>query len=80
LNPSNGLCLSAIHDRAFDQYLFTLSDDHRVVLSHNLKQTTDTFLREVFWTAEDQPIEMPERFRPDPVLMEKHRSKTLTAN
>ena len=37
LNPSNGLCLSAIHDKAFDSYLFSLTDDGRVVLSAALK-------------------------------------------
>lgn len=79
LNPSNGLCLSTIHDKAFDQYLFTLSDDHRVVLSHDLKQTTDTFLREVFWTVEDKPIELPERFAPDPTFIARHRMITLAS-
>jgi predicted restriction endonuclease len=33
LNPSNGLCLSAIHDRAFDKGLMTLSDDLKIVIS-----------------------------------------------
>ncbi|HST28689.1 MAG TPA: DNA (cytosine-5-)-methyltransferase, partial [Rudaea sp.] len=32
LNPSNGLCLSAIHDKAFDNYLFSLTNDSCVVL------------------------------------------------
>lgn len=79
LNPSNGLCLSAIHDKAFDQYLFTLSDDHRVVLSHSLKQTTDTFLREVFWAVEDKPIELPERFAPELSFIARHRMITLAS-
>lgn len=38
LNPSNGLCLSAIHDKAFDNHLFTLTDDWRIVLSAQLTQ------------------------------------------
>jgi len=80
LNPCNGLCLSAIHDKAFDHYLFTLSDDRRVVLSRCLKQTADTFLREVFWTAEDKPIELPERFAPDPALIARHREITLASS
>ena len=45
LNPSNGLCLSAIHDRAFDSGLFTLSEDWRVVLSKPLRATKDDFLK-----------------------------------
>ena len=33
LNPSNGLCLSALHDKAFDYGLFTLDEHFCVVVS-----------------------------------------------
>ena len=79
LNPSNGLCLSAIHDKAFDSYLFTLSDDWRVVLSRRIKATKDTFLREVFWPRDDKQIEMPERFAPDPSFIANHRRTMLAS-
>jgi Predicted restriction endonuclease len=77
LNPSNGLCLSAIHDKAFDQHLFSLTDDNRIVLSAQLKESKDAFLQEVFWPIEDRFIELPERFRPDPVLTRNHRETML---
>jgi hypothetical protein len=77
LNPSNGLCLSAIHDKAFDANLFTLSDDWRLVLSDRLKATKDIFLREIFWSAEGKQIELPERFAPAPQLLARHRERTL---
>jgi len=73
LNPSNGLCLSVIHDKAFDSHLFTLSDDWQVVLSERIKASKDTFLREVFWPIDGKQIEMPERFAPDPTFIAKHR-------
>ncbi len=79
LNPSNGLCLSAIHDKAFDSYLFTLSNDWRIVLSKKLKTTKDRFLREVFWTVDGKEIELPERFAPDMALMKNHRDHMLDA-
>lgn len=77
LNPSNGLCLSAIHDRAFDAHMFTLSDDWRVILSVSIKATKDAFLREVFCSIEDKRIEMPERFAPEPSFIAQHRRRTL---
>lgn len=77
LNPSNGLCLSAIHDKAFDSHLFTLSNDWHVVLGPPLKATKDTFLREVFWPIDDQQIELPDRFAPGQLFVEKHRQVTL---
>jgi len=33
LNPRNGLCLSALHDKAFDRGLIALDDGFRVILS-----------------------------------------------
>jgi putative restriction endonuclease len=77
LNPSNGLCLSAIHDKAFDNYLFTLSDDWRVVLSGAIKATKDQFLRDVFWPIDGEMIELPERFAPDLQFVKLHREKML---
>jgi predicted restriction endonuclease len=76
LNPRNGLCLSAIHDKAFDSYLFTLSNDWRVLLSRKIKDTKDKFLQEVFWTIEEKQMELPEKFGPDRIFVEKHRQKT----
>jgi putative restriction endonuclease len=80
LNPSNGLCLSAIHDKAFDSHLFTLSDDWRVVLSPRLKDTKDSFLRDVFWPTDEKQIELPERFVPDPSFVQRHRQAMLATH
>lgn len=45
LNPHNGLCLSALHDRAFDQGLITVMPDLRVRVSTKLKAyEDDTFI------------------------------------
>lgn len=77
LNPSNGLCLSAIHDKAFDRHLFSLSDDGRIVLSEALRASGDTFLQTVFWPIEDKPIDMPERFKPNSAFIRKHRQTML---
>jgi len=74
LNPSNGLCLSAIHDKAFDSHLFTLSDDWRIVLSSRLKASKDVFLQNVFWPIEDKQIDLPERFVPDRLFIAQHRN------
>ena len=77
LNPRNGLCLSAIHDKAFDNHLFTLSEDWRVILSAQLKASRDSFVQEVFFPAEGTQIELPDRLRPDQSLVAAHRQRTL---
>ena len=79
LNPSNGLCLSAIHDKAFDAHLFALSDDFRVVLSDRLRATKDDFLKAAFHPLDGNPIRAPERFAPDATFIARHREKMLIA-
>jgi putative restriction endonuclease len=73
LHPGNGLCLSAIHDKAFDSHLFSLTDDYRVVLSEELKSTNDQFLQNVFWPIQGNPISMPDKFVPEIDFLTRHR-------
>ena len=80
LHPGNGLCLSAIHDKAFDQHLFSLTDDRRILLSDQLKKTKDDFLRKIFWTVDDKKIALPEKFSPEPAFIARHRKQMLVAN
>jgi hypothetical protein len=75
LNPSNGLCLSALHDKAFDKGLITLTDDFRVLLSSDLKNRDDNFIKSVFLPLDGREIEHPERFSPAIELIARHREE-----
>lgn len=72
LNPQNGLCLNALHDRAFDCGLITLDESYRVVLSKEVVafDPTDTGL--IRHTGGLQ-ISFPNRFIPDQSFLEYHR-------
>lgn len=80
LNPSNGLCLSAIHDRAFDKGLITLTDDFKIVVSEDLKRKKDLFVIEVLLPLDGRAIEPPERFAPQVEFIAWHRSKLFVDN
>ncbi|MGP2973240.1 HNH endonuclease, partial [Serratia nematodiphila] len=43
LNPSNGLCLSSLHDKAFDRGLITFNNSLELILSTQLKKMTSNF-------------------------------------
>ena len=75
LNPSNGLCLSAIHDRAFDKGLITLSDDFKIIVSDELKRRDEAFIKAVFLPLEGQAIALPERFTPTVKFVVWHRTE-----
>ena len=75
LNPSNGLCLSAIHDKAFDRGLITISDNYEVMLSEQLKQNDDAFVAQIFLPLEGRRIELPEKFIPSITFITRHRNE-----
>ena len=80
LNPRNGLCLSSLHDRAFDAGLFTLTDDLKIILSVPLRTSSDGFLQRVFLPVDGTSIETPERFVPDREFLDHHRSIVFVDN
>ncbi len=73
-DPSNGLLLNALHDRAFDRGLITLDEDFRVVLSSQLRDhcVNDTH-QQSFLAFAGSPIKLPKRFMPDPTALAYHR-------
>jgi putative restriction endonuclease len=76
LNPHNGLCLSALHDRAYDQGLITVMPDYTVRVSRELDvQIEDTFLMETLLRFDGQPIRLPEKFNPLPRFLLSHAKK-----
>ncbi|WP_341909000.1 HNH endonuclease [Polaromonas sp. YR568] len=76
LNPQNGLCLSALHDRAYDQGLLTVLPDHTIRIAQKLKGTSnDRFMRDALLRYDGKKIRLPEKFRPDQKFLEAHASR-----
>jgi putative restriction endonuclease len=76
LNPHNGLCLSALHDKAYDQGLITVMPDYTVRVSKTLKtQPENSFITEALLRFNKRPIRLPERFRPDTNFLSAHAKK-----
>ncbi len=75
LNPRNGLCLSSIHDAAFDDGLITLDFDCRVVLSRDLRSYfPQKALEDNFIPYDGRKIFSSEKLaEPDPAFLEYHR-------
>lgn len=77
LDPRNGLCLSALHDAAFDAGLITLDKNLGVVLSPKLKSFLPSkSLNQNFVRFEGKPIRLPEKIaEPSPAFIDYHRKK-----
>lgn len=76
LNPSNGLCLSALHDRAYDQGLITVLPDYTIRVTEHLRRPElDEFAQTTLAQCHGQAIRLPERFRPAPAFLEAHAKR-----
>lgn len=64
LNPSNGLCLSAIHDRAFDKGLMTITPEYTIVVSKVINEDNSKQAK-LLQDIHGKKITLPEKFLPD---------------
>jgi putative restriction endonuclease len=74
-DPTNGIALNGLYDKAFDRGLITFDTNFRLVLSNAIKaKAKDDVVKEYFIKIEGKELEMPYRFRPDPYAMENHKN------
>lgn len=74
LNPENGICLSALYDKAFDKGLITIRpDDYTIMLSATLRDTlTTTAYNEHFQKYENKKIILPDEHIPNKNFLQYH--------
>lgn len=74
VDPRNGLCLSRLHDGAFDQGLIAFDDEYRLILSKRIKEHfTNQNIYDNFAGYEGKAMKLPERFYPDRSFLANHR-------
>ncbi|MBL8080297.1 MAG: HNH endonuclease [Anaerolineales bacterium] len=73
MNPRNGLCLNALHDRAFDVGLITITPDLLVKVSPRVeKLSKEKSASDLLMKYDGVPIRKPKRFFPDLKFLEYH--------
>jgi putative restriction endonuclease len=74
LNPTNGLCLNALHDRAFDKGLITISaKDYTIKISSKLKNKNVVESVDLnFFKLEGVEINLPDKFLPGKEFLKIH--------
>ncbi|MBI3243502.1 MAG: HNH endonuclease [Chloroflexi bacterium] len=79
LNPRNGLCLNALHDRAFDRHLMWIDSDLRVRFTKRLKEADKNSNATFDWliSFEGRQLILPKRFSPDPELLLSHAKRCV---
>ena len=73
LNPENGICLSALYDKAFDKGIIGIDKNHTVLLSSSLKKKKDTtFFKNHFAPIENLKITQAVKYLPKLEFLEFH--------
>jgi putative restriction endonuclease len=72
LNPQNGLCLNALHDKAFDKGFITINPTYQVVISNKIN-IFDTATVSLITDYEGANVQMPGRFLPKQEYLDYHR-------
>lgn len=79
-DPQNGLCLCAIHDRAFDRGLVAVSDELRVIVAEDVLSSKQRFVQTALVNFHSNPLRMPKRFAPRQELLTWHRKNIFERN
>lgn len=72
LNPRNGLCLNALHDKAFDKGLMTITADFKIKISPKILAKPSAPIEKWIASFEGKNIIIPERFVPTAEILEYH--------
>lgn len=74
LNPTNGICLNALHDKAFDNGLITIdAEDYTVRISSKLKvRHVSDSIKMNFLNLEGNIINLPDKFLPSKEFLKIH--------
>jgi putative restriction endonuclease len=71
-NPRNGLCLNALHDRAFDRGYMTIGPEFEVRISPRLDTAKDLAMQDLLYRYSGVRISLPEHFQPDSTFLKYH--------
>ena len=76
LNPRNGLAINALHDKAFDRHLITVTEDLKIKISskfYNYKEVAS--IKQNFLDYDGKSLIAPKKFYPDAEFLKMHNDK-----
>jgi len=73
LNPRNGISLNALHDKACENGLITITEDYKVKVSSVLMKKSELIaIQQNFIQYNGKEIYLPKKFTPDPEFLKIH--------
>lgn len=73
LEPENGICFSALYDKAFDKGLIGINTDYKIIFSEILNKKKETeYFQKYFASIENQEILKAQKYLPKKEFLEHH--------
>jgi len=73
LNPENGICLSALYDRAFDKGLIGITEKYQIILSNEIKtKENKVFYPFTFGNMNAITLQLPKKYLPKKEFLQFH--------
>ena len=74
LNPENGICLSSLYDKAFDQGLISFDDSYKVIFSERLSNNIGKdYYNKYFLPICGKSLATTKKYAINPLFLEWHR-------
>lgn len=78
LNPCNGICLSALYDKAFDQGLIGFDSQYKTVISNRIVENEGKdYYEKYFAPIAGRKLTIPTTFKPEPKFLEWHMDEVF---
>jgi len=77
-DPQNGLCLCAIHDRAFDAGFLSFSKELRVMIRTSILASKQAFIKTSLADFHGREMHLPIRFPPREEFLKWHRENVFS--
>ncbi len=73
MNPHNGIAINALHDKAYELGLISITPDYIIKVSPVLRKSSPSkAVEELFSQYDGKPIHEPKKFWPDVELLKEH--------
>jgi putative restriction endonuclease len=79
LNPSNGIAINALHDKAFEAGYLTITPDYSIKISSSILKQQNQTVNDYFIKYENKNIFLPSRFLPDKEFLKYHNQERFKA-
>lgn len=76
LNPRNGIAINALHDKAFENGLMTITPDYKIQISRYIyEEKQKEVVEKYFLCYQDKEIFLPNKFLPDENFLIHHNNE-----